>query len=48
MPEPRRRFDRDFKREAVKLATRGDKTLTPVAGATWVSARMSYHAGSDN
>ena len=28
MPEQRRRFDREFKYEAVRLATRGDKTLT--------------------
>ena len=31
MSETRRRFDREFKIEAVKLATRGDKTLTQVA-----------------
>ena len=31
MSVPRRRFDREFKHEAVKLATRGDKTMTQVA-----------------
>jgi transposase len=31
MSEQRRRFDREFKFEAVRLATRGDKTMTQVA-----------------
>jgi len=31
MSEPRRRFDREFKIEAVRLATRGDKSTSQVA-----------------
>ncbi len=31
MPVLRRKFDSEFKREAVRLSTRGDKTLTQVA-----------------
>lgn len=31
MAEPRRQYDREFKIEAVKLATRGDKTIVQVA-----------------
>jgi transposase InsO family protein len=42
MSEPRRKFDRDFKREAVKLATRGD----PKSRATWESARTFCRAGN--
>ena len=31
MPKSRRSYDREFKIEAVRLATRGDKTMTQVA-----------------
>ena len=31
MPKPRRSYDRKFKIEAVRLATRGNKTMTQVA-----------------
>jgi transposase len=31
MSKPRRSYDREFKLEAVRLATRGDKTMTQVA-----------------
>lgn len=40
MSEPRRRFDREFKREAVKLATRGDKPLTHVARDLGISTNV--------
>ena len=37
MPEPRRQYDREFKIEAVKLATRSDKTLIQVARGLGIS-----------
>src|SRR3990172_7125495 len=40
MSAPRRKFDREFKREAVKLATRGDKSLTQVARNLGISANV--------
>jgi len=40
MSEPRRKFDREFKREAVQLATRGDKTLTQVARDLGISTNV--------
>lgn len=40
MAEQRRRFDREFKLEAVRLATRGDKTLTRVAYDLGISANI--------
>ena len=40
MSEPRRRFDREFKREAVKLANRGNKTSTQVARDLGISANI--------
>ena len=47
MPERRRRYDREFKREAVKLATRGDKTMTQVARDLGISANI-LSLGNDN
>ncbi len=40
MSEPRRKFDSEFKREAVKLATRGDRTMTQVARDLGISANI--------
>jgi len=40
MPEPRRRFDREFKIEAVKLATRGDKSSSNVARDLGISENI--------
>ena len=40
MSEPRRKFDREFKREAVQLATRGDKSLTHVARNLGISTNV--------
>jgi transposase len=40
MSAPRRKFDREFKREAVKLATRGDKSLTQVARDLGISTNV--------
>ena len=40
MPEPRRQYDREFKRESVRLATRGDKTLIQVARDLGINANI--------
>jgi len=40
MSEPRRRFDREFKIEAVKLATRGDKSTSQVARDLGISENI--------
>ena len=42
MPEPIRRFDREFEIEAVKLATRGDKSTSQVARDLGVSENILY------
>jgi transposase len=43
MPKQRRRYDREFKIEAVRLVTRGDKTQTQVAHALGVSVNQLAH-----
>jgi transposase len=43
MPNPRRKYDREFKIEAVRLVTRGDKTQTQVARDLGVSANQLAH-----
>jgi len=52
MSEPRRRFDREFKIEAVKLATRGDKSTSQVARDLGISenilCRWKRQMGSDS
>jgi transposase len=40
MPEPRRRFDREFKVEAVKLANRDDKSTSQVARDLGISENI--------
>ena len=40
MPEPRIQYDREFKRESVRLATRGDKTLIQVARNLGINANI--------
>lgn len=40
MAEPRRQYDREFKIEAVKLATRGDKTITQVARDLGINSNL--------
>lgn len=40
MSEPRRRFDREFKIEAVKLAARGDKKSSQVARDLGISENV--------
>lgn len=40
MPDRRRQYDHEFKREAVRLATRGDKTMTQVARDLGISANI--------
>jgi len=40
MAEPRRKYDREFKVEAVKLASRGDKTLAQVARDLGVNSNV--------
>lgn len=40
MPVSRRRYDREFKVEAVIMATRGDKTLTQVARDLGISTNI--------
>jgi len=40
MAEPRRKYDREFKVEAVKLASRGDKALAQVARDLGVNSNV--------
>jgi len=43
MPHPRRKYDREFKIEAVKLVTRGDKTQAQVSRDLGVSVNQLAH-----
>ena len=43
MPHPRRKYDREFKIEAVKLVTRSDKTQAQVSRDLGVSVNQLAH-----
>lgn len=43
MPNPRRKYDREFKIEAVRLVTRGDKSQAQIARDLGVSANQLAH-----
>lgn len=43
MPKPRRKYDREFKIEAVKLVTRGDKSQAQIARDLGVRANQLAH-----
>jgi transposase len=43
MPKPRRKYDREFKIEAVRLVQRGDKTQAQVARDLGVSVNQLAH-----
>jgi len=43
MPHPRRKHDREFKIEAVKLVTRGDKSQAHVARDLGISVNQLAH-----
>ena len=43
MSNPRRRYDREFKLEAVRLVNRGDKTQSQIARDLGVSANQLAH-----
>lgn len=40
--KPRRHYDEDYKRHAVELTLRGDRTVTQVAGELGVAESMLY------
>lgn len=39
---PRRKYDEDFKKEAVRLATTGDRTVADVACSLGISENLLY------